>query len=101
MVALAHEFANRGVGGSQRLFVGQENDAEMFGSGTLTEAGAMHYGDMLLPNEFGYENVVALRNVDARVGVESTARRDTTNSRSLRAPLHGEITATAELLFDL
>ena len=36
-VALAHEIANRRVRGGQRLFVGQENDAEVFRPRTLAE----------------------------------------------------------------
>src|ERR1039458_8787044 len=96
-VPLTDEIANRRVRGGQRLFVGQENDAEVFRPGTLAEAGAVHDRYMLLTNEFGYKNVVAFRDVDARVRVESPARRYTTHARSFVAPLHGQIAAAAQL----
>src|ERR1700674_273282 len=96
-IALAYEVANRRVSGGQRFFVGQENDAEMFGPGTLAETGAVHDRHILLANEFGDEDVVAFRDVDARVGVESPARRDTTHARSFRTPLHGQIATAAQL----
>src|ERR1700674_1268785 len=94
-VPLADEIANRRVSGGQRLFAGQENDAEVFRPGALAEPGAVYDRHMLLANKFGDEDVVAFRNVDAWVGVESPARRHTTHARSFGAPLHGQIAAAA------
>jgi hypothetical protein len=49
-IALAHEIAYGGVSGGQRFFIGQENDAEVFCSRALSEAGAVHDRHMLLAN---------------------------------------------------
>src|SRR5208337_4165470 len=51
-------------------------------------------------HEFGDKNVVAFRDVDARVGVESPARLDATYARSFGAPFHGQIAAGAQLALD-
>src|ERR1019366_3149052 len=79
---------------------GQEDDAEMFRSGTLAEAGAVHDRHVLLANEFGDKDVVALRDVDARVRIKSTARLDTTDARSFGAPMHGQVAAATQLALD-
>jgi len=38
VIALAEEVTDCGVGRTQRFFIGQEDDAEMFGARALTEA---------------------------------------------------------------
>src|SRR5271169_287249 len=52
---------------------------------------------MLLADDFGDEDVVAFRDVDAWIRVESAAGRHTTYARSCGAPFHGEIAAAAQL----
>src|SRR5580658_4364662 len=99
-VALAHEIGDRRIGSGERFFVGQENDAEMFCSRTLAETGAVHDRHMFLANQFGDEDLVAFRDVDARVGVECSARRHATYTRSFGAPLHGQIAAAAQFALD-
>src|SRR6266851_5594269 len=98
-VTFAHEIANRRVSGGQRFFVGEENDAEVFRPRTLAETGTVHDRHMLLANEFGDEDIVAFRDLDARVRVESPARRHTTHARSFGTPFHGQIAAAAQLAF--
>src|SRR5208282_6105013 len=99
-VPLAHEVADRRICRSQRLFVGQENDTEMLRPRALAETGAVHDRHMLLANQFGDEDVVAFRDVDAWIGVESSARRNATHARSFGAPLHRQIAAAAQLALD-
>ena len=41
--------------------------------------------------------MVVLRDIDARVGVESSARRHTTYARGFGAPIHGQIAPAAQL----
>src|SRR5260370_33692091 len=98
-VTFAHEIANSRVSGGQRLFVGQENDAEVLRPGTLAETGAVHHRHMLLANEFSDEDVVAFRDLDARVRVESPARRHTPYPRSFGTPFRGQIAAAAQFAF--
>src|ERR1017187_1918475 len=96
-VPLAEEIANRCVGGRQRLFVGQEDDAEVFRPRPLSEAGAVHDRHILLANQFGDEDVVSFRDVDARVRVESSTWGHAAHPRSFRAPRHCQIAPAAQL----
>src|SRR5208282_6262755 len=95
-VAFAHEVADRRVGSGQCLFVGQEDDAEVFCAGTLAETGAVNQRHMLLADDFGDEDVVAFRDVDAGIRIESSTGGDATYARSFGAPFHGEIAAAAQ-----
>jgi hypothetical protein len=88
-VAAADEIGNCVVGDGQRLFVGQENYAEMLGSWALAETGAVHYRHVLLANLFSHEDVVAFRDIDAGVSVERSARGYAAYARGFGAPLHG------------
>src|SRR5208283_274484 len=97
-VTFAHEIANRRVCGRERLFVGQENYAEVLCPGTLPEARAVHDRHILLANQFLDKDVVAFRDVDAWIRVESSARLDTAYARSFSAPLHSQIAAAAQLV---
>src|SRR5271154_826444 len=54
---------------------------------------------MLLANQFGDEDVVALGNIALREGVESSSGRYAAYSRSLGAPLHRQIAAAPQLVF--
>src|SRR5208282_4901806 len=62
--------------------------------------GAVHDRHIFLANEFGDKNVVAFRNVDARIRIESPARRYATHARSFGAPFHGQVAAAAQLALD-
>src|SRR5882724_1243135 len=100
VIAFAQEVANRRIGRTQRLFVRQEDDAEVLCPGTLAKAGAVHHHHMLLADQLGDKDVVDFRDVERGVCVEGAARRHTTDARSLGAPLHGQIAPRAQLAFD-
>jgi len=68
----------------------------VLGARLLAEAGAVHDHDMFLPDEFLHEDFVALRDVDARVGVERATRGNAAHARGRFAPLLGEIAARAQ-----
>ena len=70
----------------------------MLGAGLLTEAGAVHYQYMFLDEQFADEYVVALGDVETRVGVERATGGDATHARRGIAPLHREIAADAQFL---
>jgi len=82
-VAFAHEIANRAVCGGQRLFIGQETIRKCFRPGTLAESGAVHDRHVFLANEFGDEDVVVFRDIDARVGVKKAPRGGTQLTREV------------------
>src|ERR1017187_441141 len=95
-VPLPNELCNSRVGLGQRLLVRQEYDAEVLRARLLAEAGAVHDHDMFSADEFLHEYLVALRDVDARVGVECAARGDAAYTRRRLAPFLGEIAAGAK-----
>src|SRR5712691_8678237 len=85
-ISLTNEVGNSRVGGSERLFLRQEYDAEVLRAGLLTEAGAVDDHHMLLADEFLDEYFVALGDVAfwktyARKSVERATRRDATHAR--------------------
>src|SRR5580698_7991813 len=69
-VALTNEVCDPGVGFGQRLLVRQEHDAEMLGARFLAEAGAVNNHDVLLADQFFHEDLVTLRDLDARESIE-------------------------------
>src|ERR1700692_4442070 len=69
----------------------------MLRAGPLSETGAVDDHDVLLANEFFDEDFVALRDVDAREGVERAVRGDAAYARCRLAPLLRKITARAQL----
>src|SRR5580704_1904912 len=72
----------------------------MLGAGLLSEAGTVDYHHVLLQNQFLDKHIVALGNIDARIGVERASWRNTTHPRSRIAPLDGQIATAAQLLAD-
>ena len=62
----------------------------------LAEAGAVHDHDMFLADQFFHEDLIALGNVDARIGVERSARGNATDAGRRLAPFLGEIAARAQ-----
>src|SRR5258708_6880138 len=63
----------------------------MLRAGLLAEAGAVDDHDVFLADEFFDEDFVALRNVDAREGVERAPRGNAPYARRRLAPLLREI----------
>src|SRR5579864_292984 len=97
VVPLANEVCDSRVGRAQRLLIGKKYDTEMLRTGLLPEAGAVDYHHVLLADEFLDEDLVALRDVDSRVGVESSARGYATHTRGGLAPFLREIAAGTKL----
>ena len=91
-----NEFPDRGVGFGQRFLVRQKYDAEVLRAWFLAEAGAVHDHDMFLADQFFHEDLIALGNVDARIGVERSARGNATDAGRRLAPFLGEIAARAQ-----
>ena len=63
-VALANKGGDSRICLGQRLLVWEEHNAEVLRAGLLTEAGPLDDHDMLLADQFLYERLVALRDVD-------------------------------------
>jgi hypothetical protein len=71
VIALFQEIGDGAVGLGKDLFVREEDDSEMLRTWALSKSGSMNNQDMLLANEFGDEYIVAFRNIDTRISVES------------------------------
>jgi hypothetical protein len=100
LVPLLQEIPNGGVSRVQRGLIWQEDDAEVMRARLLPKPGAVHHEHVLLTEQFLHEDVVALRDVQSRIGIKRSSRRDTTNALCVVAPLHGYITAAAQLTGD-
>src|SRR5689334_20295224 len=72
----------------------------MLRPGLLAEARTVHHHHVLLQDEFFHEDVVALGDIDARIGVERATGRNAAYTGSGIAPLHSKIAAGAQLLLD-
>ena len=96
-ISFLNEIRNSGVGARERLFVRQEDDAEVLRAGLLAEAGAVNYHDVFLADEFFDEDFVALGDIDFGVGVKSPAGSDAAHARRRLAPFLREIAAGAQL----
>src|ERR1700728_2741848 len=96
-VALRNELANRSISLSQSRLLGQEHNSNMPRVRFLPESRTMHHHHVLLPNQFLDEDFIALRNVDAREGVERATRRNTTHPRRRFAPFLRQVTTRAQL----
>ena len=96
-VPFSNEVRNSRIRSCQRLLIRQEHDAEVLRAGLLPEARAVDDHHVLLTNEFLYESLIALRNVDAWECIERTSWRYTTHARRLLAPLLREIAAGTQL----
>src|SRR5882724_12013227 len=79
-ISFLNKFRDRLVSLAEDLFVWQENDADVVGSGLLAEAGTMHDQHMFLHQEFFDEDVIAFGDVQSRKSIERAARRNATHS---------------------
>src|ERR1700722_14009791 len=94
---LANKIRDPRIRAGEYFFIRQKDNAEVLRTSLLTEAGAMHDHDVLLANQFLDEDFVALRNVNAREGIERAARGDAAYARRRLTPLLREIAAGAQL----
>src|SRR5438105_3851049 len=100
-VSLGNKLPNPLICLRQRLLIRQEYDAEVPGSGLLAKAGAMNHKYMFLQAKFFDENIVGFADIESRESVERATRRNTAEMRGGVRPLHGEITAGAQLAANL
>src|SRR5438128_9276741 len=101
MISLGNKLPDPLICLRQRLLIRQEYDAEVPGSGLLAEAGAMNHKYMFLQAKFFDENIVGFADIESRESVERATRRNTAEMRGGVRPLHGEITAGAQLAANL
>lgn len=96
-VPFNNEFRNPPVRFRQRLLVWQEDDTEVLRARFLAEAGAVDDHNVLLADQFLYESLIALPNLDAGECVEGATRRNAAQVRCLLTPCLREIAAGSQL----